>query len=143
MLGDSFVRIDRTHRSWLVASLAIFGVALLVYAAYRVPFASGSMGGTAAGLAFGSIGFAFMIFAALLGARKRMPVYRFGSAQTWMRGHLWLGLLSLPIILFHSGFRYGHGLTAGLVTLPVIVGLSGVFGAGLPHYMPVGMTRQG
>src|SRR5229473_2548144 len=67
MLGDPFVRIDRTHKVWLVASLAIFGVALLVYAAYRVPFASGSMGGTAAGLAFGSIGFAFMIFAALLG----------------------------------------------------------------------------
>jgi hypothetical protein len=142
MLGDSFVRIDRTHKAWLVASLAIFGVALLFYAADRVPFASGSMGGTAAGLAFGSIGFAFMMFAALLGARKRMPVYRFGPAQTWMRGHLWLGLLSLPIILFHSGFRYGHGLTAWLMTLLIIVVLSGVFGAVLQHYMPRVMTRE-
>lgn len=100
------------------------------------------MGGTAAGLAFGSAGFAFMIFAALLGARKRVPVYRIGRAQTWMRGHLWLGLLSLPILLFHSGFRYGHGLTAWLMTLLIVVVLSGIFGAALQHYMPRVITRE-
>jgi hypothetical protein len=141
-LGEYFVRIDRTHKSWLVASLTILGVSLLVYAAYHVPSAKGSMGGTAAGLAFGSAGFAFMIFAALLGARKRVPVYRFGRAQTWMRGHLWLGLLSLPIILFHSGFRYGQGLSAWLMTLLIVVVVSGLFGAALQHYMPRVMTRE-
>jgi hypothetical protein len=136
------VRIDHTHRGWLVASLSIFGVSLVVYGFYRVPVGAASMGGTAAGLAFGSAGFAFMIFAALLGARKRVPVYRFGRAQTWMRGHLWLGLLSLPLILFHSGFRYGHGLTAWLMTLLIVVVLSGLFGAALQHYMPRVMTRE-
>lgn len=136
------MRIDRTHKSWLVASLAILGVSLLLYGFYRVPLAAGSMGGTAIGLAFGSAGFAFMIFAALLGARKRVPVYRFGRAQTWMRGHLWLGLVSLPLILFHSGFRYGHGLTAWLMTLLIVVVVSGLFGAALQHYMPRVMTRE-
>src|ERR1700686_4240772 len=100
------------------------------------------MGGTPMGLAFGSAGFAFMIFAGLLGARKRVPVYRFGRAQTWMRGHLWLGLLSLPLVLFHSGFRYGHGLTAWLMTLLIVVVVSGFFGAALQHYMPRVMTRE-
>jgi hypothetical protein len=136
------LRIDHTHKGWLIASLSILGVSLLVYGFYRVPVGAGSMGGTGAGLAFGSIGFAFMIFAALLGARKRVPVYRFGRAQTWMRGHLWLGLLSLPLILFHSGFRYGHGLTAWLMTILIIVVLSGLFGAALQHYMPRVMTRE-
>ncbi len=136
------MQIDRTHKGWLLASLAILGVSLLLYAVYRVPFAGRSMGGTVTGLAFGSVGFAFMIFAALLGARKRVPVCRFGRAQTWMRGHLWLGLLSLPLILFHSGFRYGHGLTAWLMTLLIIVVVSGVFGAALQHYMPRVMTRE-
>ena len=37
-----------------------------------------------------------MIFAGLLAARKKVPVWRLGRAQDWMRGHLWLGLLSLP-----------------------------------------------
>ena len=136
------MRIDRTHKSWLVASLAILGVSLLLYGIYRVPSADGSMGGTAVGLTFGGIGFAFMIFAALLGARKKVPVWRVGRAQTWMRGHLWLGLLSLPLILFHSGFRYGHGLTAWLMTLLIVVVASGVFGAALQHYMPRVMTRE-
>src|SRR5271154_3236149 len=103
------MRIDHTHKGWLIASLAIFGISALLYGIYRVPAQGGavsekSMGGTALGLAFGSIGLAFMIFAALLGARKKVPVWRVGRAQTWMRGHLWLGLLSLPLALFHSGF---------------------------------------
>ena len=136
------MRIDRTHASWAVASLAILGISLVIYGMFRVPAGTGSMGGTAAGLLFGSTGFAFMIFAALLGARKRVPVYRLGRAQTWMRGHLWLGLLSLPLILLHSGFRYGHGLSAWLMTLLIIVVVSGVVGAALQHYMPRVMTRE-
>ena len=136
------MRIDHTHKGWLVAALAIFGASLLAYGIYRVPSGTVSMGGTPAGITFGSVGFAFMIFAGLLGARKRVPVYRFGRAQTWMRGHLWLGLLSLPLILFHSGFRYGHGLTAWLMSLLMLVVLSGLFGAALQHYMPRVMTRE-
>ena len=34
-----------------------------------------------------------------------------------MRGHLWLGLLSLPIIVFHAGFRFGGPLTSVLMIL--------------------------
>ena len=136
------MRIDHTHKNWLVVSLLIFGVAMLLYGIFRVSPSGVPMGGTAPGLAFGSFGFAFMIFAALLGARKKVPVWRVGRAQTWMRGHLWLGLLSFPLIIFHSGFRYGHGLTAVLMTLLIIVVVSGVFGAVLQHYMPHVMTRE-
>jgi hypothetical protein len=136
------LRIDHTHKGWLIASLAILGVSILLYGIYRLPASGGSVGGTALGLTFGSLGFAFMIFAALLGARKKVPVWRVGRAQTWMRGHLWLGLLSFPLILLHSGFRYGHGLTAVLMTLLIIVVASGVFGAVLQHYMPHVMTRE-
>jgi len=136
------VRIDHTHKPWLVAALAILGAAALLYAVARAPASRSSMGGTASGLAFGTIAFAFMIFAALLGARKKVPVWRIGRAQTWMRGHLWLGLLTLPLILFHSGFRYGHGLTALLMTLLIVVVASGVFGAALQHHLPSVITRE-
>ncbi|MBZ5645386.1 MAG: hypothetical protein LAO19_21715 [Acidobacteriia bacterium] len=137
------MRIDHTHKGWLIASLATFGVSALVYEVNRGAATTGaSMGGTRLGLGFGVIGFAFMIFAGLLGARKKVPVWRVGRAQTWMRGHLWLGLLSLPILLLHSGFRYGHGLTAVVMTLLIIVVASGIFGAALQHYMPRVMTRE-
>src|SRR2546426_7467478 len=96
----------------------------------------GRSGGSVVGIAFGIIGSAFMAFAGLLGARKKFPVWRLGPAQTWMRGHLWLGLLSLPLIVFHGAFRFGGSLSPALMGLLVIVIWSGVFRAGLPHYMP-------
>ena len=94
------------------------------------------------GLVFGIVGSAFMLFAGLLAGRKKLPVWRLGRAQTWMRGHLWLGLLSLPLILFHGGFRFGGPLTSVLMVLLIIVVASGLFGAALQHYMPNVMTAE-
>src|SRR5882762_1517376 len=130
------MRIDHTHKKWLAASLLLFGVSMLLYGIFRVPPSGAPMGGTAVGLTFGSTGLAFMIFAALLGARKKVPVWRIGRAQTWMRGHLWLGLLSLPLILFHAGFAWRGPLTKLLMILFFIVVGSGILGAVLQHYVP-------
>jgi len=136
------MKIDRTHTGWLIASCAMLGAACVVYALGRPAAGAEAMGGTPIGLGFGIVGFAFMIFAGLLGARKKVPVWRLGRAQTWMRGHLWLGLLSLPIVLLHAGFHAGGPLSAALLWLLVIVVVSGVFGAALQHYMPATMTRE-
>jgi hypothetical protein len=59
-----------------------------------------------------------------------------------MRGHLWLGLLSLPLILFHGGFHFGGTLTRVLMWLLIITVVSGVFGAALQHYIPRVMTTD-
>src|SRR5580700_375871 len=59
-----------------------------------------------------------------------------------MRGHLWLGLLSLPMILFHGGFHFGGTLTSVLMWLLMITVVSGVFGAALQHYVPRVMTTE-
>ncbi len=59
-----------------------------------------------------------------------------------MRGHLWLGLLSLPVILFHSGFHFGGTLTSVLLWLLMITVASGLFGAALQHYVPRVMTTD-
>jgi hypothetical protein len=134
------MRIDRTHRAWAIASLAILAVSSIVYLIYALNAPQGPRGGSAAGLLFGIVGFGFVIFAALLGARKRVPTWRLGRAQAWMRGHLWLGLLALPMILFHGGFHFGGTLTRVLMGLLFITVASGVFGAALQHYVPPVMT---
>jgi hypothetical protein len=113
-----------------------------VYVAYAARAPQGPRGGSAFGLTFGVIGFGFMIVAALLGARKRVPTWRIGRAQAWMRGHLWLGLLSLPVILFHGGFHFGGTLTSVLMWLLIITVVSGLFGAALQHYVPRVMTSD-
>jgi hypothetical protein len=130
------MRIDETHRLWLVVSVLILGAATAVYVLYALAAPHGPRGGSPLGLTFGVIGFGFMIYAGLLGARKKVPVWRLGRAQTWMRGHLWLGLLALPLILFHGGFHFGGPLTTVLLWLLIITVASGVFGAILQHYLP-------
>ncbi|MGA2098363.1 MAG: hypothetical protein ABSH39_18850 [Candidatus Acidiferrum sp.] len=134
------MRIDKTQRGWAIASLAMMMVFTGVYAVYAANVPDRPRGGSAIGLTFGVIGFGFMLFAALLGARKRVPTWRIGRAQAWMRGHLWLGLLSLPVILFHGGFHFGGTLTSVLMWLLIVTVLSGLFGAALQHYLPRVMT---
>jgi len=136
------MRLDKSQRGWALASLAIFAVCLLIYVPYALSAPQGPRGGSAIGLFFGIVGFAFMLFAAALGARKRVPTWRLGRAQAWMRGHLWLGFLTLPIILFHGGFHFGGTLTRVLMWLLIITVASGVYGALLQHYLPRVITSD-
>ena len=136
------MHLDRTQRAWAFVSLAILVVSGTVYAVYALGAPQGPRGGSAVGLVFGALGFGFMLFAALLGARKRVPVWRIGRAQAWMRGHLWLGFLALPIILFHGGFHFGGMLTQILMWLLIFTVGSGVFGAVLQNYLPRMMTHD-
>ena len=136
------MRMDGTQRGWALASVGILIASGVVYTVYAMIAPAGPRGGTTVGLSFGILGFAFMIFAALLGARKRVPTWRLGRAQGWMRGHLWLGLLSLPMILFHGGFHFGGTLTRVLMWLLIITVVSGLFGAVLQNYVPRMMTSD-
>lgn len=122
--------------------MAALIVATIVYIPYVRSSPQGADGRSTMGLIYGSIGSAFMLFAGLFGLRKKFPIWRVGRAQAWMRGHLWLGTLSFPIILFHSGFHFGVGLTRFLMWLFVIVFISGIFGAALQHYMPRLTTQR-
>ena len=136
------MRMDKTQRGWVIASLGILAIGTTAYVLYAYESPQGPRGGSVIGLAFGILGFSFMIFAGLLGARKRVPTWRVGRAQGWMRGHLWLGFLTLPLILFHSGFHFGGTLTRVLMWLLIVTVFSGVFGAALQHYIPRVMTSD-
>jgi hypothetical protein len=133
--------IDRTHRVWGLASLAAFVVALVVYL-LPIHGPAGHKGGTLPGLAFGVAGFATMVFAGLLAARKQAPARRWGSAQAWMRGHIWLGLLSVPLILFHAGFGWGGLLEIVLWILFALVIGSGIFGLAVQQVLPRLLTSR-
>jgi len=135
------LRIDRTHRGWFIGSVVAIGVATAIYVPYalRTPRPSG---GSAIGLIYGSVGFGFMIFAGLLGLRKKFPVWRIGRAQTWMRAHLWLGFLSYPLILLHGAFHFGGPLTQVMMWIFTLVFVSGILGAAIQHFMPRVHTAQ-
>jgi len=128
--------IDRSHRPWIAASILGLAVATAVYVPYARGALNGPSGGTWLGLAFGIVGFAFMLFAGLLGARRRVPTWRIGRGTAWMRAHIWLGLLSLPLILFHGGFGFGGPLTLVLMILFIVVFVSGIVGLLLQQALP-------
>jgi hypothetical protein len=133
------MHIDRTHRSWFIASLTILTIATLAYIPYALFYPGGPRGNSLPGLVYGIVGYGMMLFAGLLGARKKVPIWRIGRAQTWMRGHLWLGALSLPMILFHAAFSARGPLTLVMTILLWVVVLSGITGAVIQHFVPTQM----
>src|SRR5262249_43195604 len=57
-------------------------------------------------------------------------------AQAWLRAHIWLGLLCLPLLVYHSGFRLGGTLSTVLMVLLLIVIASGIWGLALQQVLP-------
>jgi hypothetical protein len=152
------MRINRApHIPWLIFFVLATAAATLLYAAQfypqRVPPAArlfgekppdhATIGGTPIGLVFGAIALGIFVFAALLGARKRMPRWlRIGHVQRWLRAHIWLTLLTIPLILLHSGFQLGGPMTTLLMALYGIVMVSGIYGLYLQHKVPTLMKER-
>ena len=82
------------------------------------------VGGTPLGLIFGTIALSIFVFAALLGVRKKIVLWRVGTVQRWLRAHIWLTLLTIPLVILHSGFRLGGPMTTLIIILYVIVMVS-------------------
>ncbi len=134
--------LDRTHRTWALISAAIMAVATVSYVIYAESTPKGPSGGSLMGLIYGVVGSLMMIYAGLLGGRKQFPFWRLGSAQFWLRGHIWFGTLSFPLILFHAGFGFGGLLEQILMGFFFIVWLSGFFGLAMQHFMPKLLTSR-
>ena len=129
------------HRSWCIATVLSTIAALIWYVAYG--FGSGSWnwpsGGSPPGFTYGVIGGGIIVFEMLLWPRKSLRRLRLGRTMWWMKAHLWLGLLSLPLLLLHGGFHFNLAastLAAVLMWLLVLVVLSGVFGLVVQNLIP-------
>ena len=137
VLSDAVpVIIDKTHRTWAILSIVALAVLAGLYGWYSMVSTDGPRGGSLPGLAFGIVAAALMVFAGLLAARKKMPRWQVGTASWWLKGHIWLSLLSLPATLFHTGFRFGGLLEQGLMWVYLVVMVSGVIGLLIQQYVP-------
>ncbi len=59
-----------------------------------------------------------------------------------MAAHIWLGLLSVPLLIYHCGFRWGGTLSAALMVLFLVVIASGVWGLILQQIIPRKMLSE-
>ena len=130
------------HRTWCGAIVLATVAAVILYVAYG--FASGSWrwpgGGSPPGFAYGVLGGGIILFEMLLWPRKSMlRGWRLGRTKCWMTAHLWLGLLTLPLLLLHGGFHFNLAsstLAAVLMWLLVLVVVSGAFGLVVQNIVP-------
>jgi hypothetical protein len=134
------VLVDRPnwpqHRPWLIV-LALAGVGAFAWwwvASLDLPEWAG--GSSLPGFTFGVVGGLIIVFEFLLWLRRKVRVWRIGSAQTWLRAHIWLGLFCLPLLIMHSGLRWGGTLSTALMVLLILVIASGVWGLLLQNVLP-------
>src|SRR5882672_3749934 len=151
--------VNRAHLPWFIFVVAATFFATWLYignftpqtlpSALRLPDSllqkpseHHRVGGTPLGLIFGTIALSIFVFAALLGVRKKIVLWRIGTVQRWLRAHIWLTLLTIPLVILHSGFRLGGPMTTLIIILYVIVMVSGIYGLVLQHYMPAVMMER-
>src|SRR3989440_1867832 len=151
--------VNRAHLPWFIFVVAATLFAVWLYAgnfspqslpaALRLPNSLvqkptefRNVGGTPLGLIFGTIALAIFIFATLLGVRKKIVLWRIGTVQRWLRAHIWLTLLTIPLVILHSGFRLGGPMTTLIIILYVVVMVSGLYGLVLQHYVPTVMMER-
>jgi hypothetical protein len=150
--------LNRAHVPWFVFVCLATAAAIFLYLAnfdpedlagihvpallIQKPSDHRSIGGTPLGLIYGAISFGIFIFAALLSLRKKIPLWRIGTVQRWLRAHIWLTLLTIPLVILHSGFRFGGPMTTLLMILYAVVMISGIYGLILQHQMPALMKER-
>jgi hypothetical protein len=145
LFGEHF----RPHRGWLVVCAAGTLLALAWFAADARGRPDWPGGSSPPGFAFGALGGLIVLFEFALWPRK-WPVFRrlrvgrvrLGPVERWMRAHVWLGLLCLPLIVLHSGLRLGGPLSTVLMGLFLLVVASGVWGLAVQQFLPRRMLEE-
>ncbi len=137
------------HRNWLgaVAILTAGAAAWFLWTwltSGRLP-GGGSWPGLTFGIAAGLIclfEFALVVRkTSWFRARRTLLGIPLGTARAWMAAHIWLGLLAVPLVAMHAGFRFGGTLPALLAWTFIVVILSGVFGLVMQNVLPRFLTE--
>ena len=128
--------LDRTHSRWALLSGLTLTIGAAAWFICNAASPNGLSGGSVPGLIFGIIGTLMMFFAGMLGARRPLRHRRIGSASFWLKGHLWLGTLCIPFILFHASFSLGGLLEQVLWFCLAFVAASGFFGLAVQQFLP-------
>ena len=97
------------HVAWAAFTVVVTLAAISWY--LLVGFRSGAWhwpgGSSPPGLTFGVAGGSIIIFEMLLWPRKSLwRGLRLGRTKTWMMAHIWLGLLTFPLLLLHGRFHF-------------------------------------
>jgi hypothetical protein len=133
------------HIPWIFACIVVAVLSAIWYVAAYIGAGSWEArpgGVQPVGLAMGIAGGLICLFEFFLWPRKHLRAWRLGRTQVWMRAHIWLGLLAVPLLVLHTGFRWGGTLSTVLMVLFLVVIASGVWGLVVQQFLPVRMFEK-
>jgi len=135
-IGLGVLYVGQTNPGALPFNVPVIPANLPWLKAVEASATDGDFGATPLGLLYGMAGLLIFIFAALLGWRRKRINWPIGSVQFWLRGHIWLTVLTIPLVLFHCNFKGGGPMTEVLLGLYAFVMLSGFYGLALQNVLP-------
>ena len=127
----------KSHIVWAAVSVGLLALASLAFV--NVWWSSETIpgGSSPVGFAIGLLLAAIIIFECALYPRKLLRRYRLlGPMHLWMRVHIWLGLICVPLTFLHSGFTFGGTLSTWLTWTLILVIASGIFGLLMQNVIP-------
>lgn len=136
VVGDTFWR---RQGGWCLTTLAAAGAATAWVLVTGIQQGRWPGGGSLPGLVLGSVAGLIFLFETALALKKTrwLRTARWSlPARVWMQAHLWLGLLTVPLVVLHSGGRLGGVLTCLLLAVFAVVILSGLWGLFVQHVLP-------
>ena len=128
-------------RGWLystVITCVVLAAFYGLYAVYSVP-----RGGSITGYVLGILGTLLIIVLMLLSVRKRQYQRPMGRLDTWMRIHVFLGIITCMIVGMHAGFMVAGTISVVLTVVFVLVIVSGFVGTALYEILPHTIVRMG
>jgi hypothetical protein len=135
--------IDSSHKKWALATFALSVAALGSYAWFSHISPNGLSGGSRVGLCYGILSALLMVFAGSLSFLRKVPSWWWiGSRKLWLKGHIWLGLLSGVLGLCHSSFRWGGPLEQALWIVVALTLATGVYGLLMQQLLPHALTTR-
>ena len=111
---------------WLATLTCILigaGYGLVAFWAREIPAASEFFGHT-----LGIVGFVLMLLTeTMYSIRKRSRSASFGRMSTWLKFHIYMGLVGPFMVLLHSSWKF-NGLAGATTLLTAIIVISGFIG---------------
>lgn len=104
---------------------------------------SGATAKTDLGLFYGIAGFSAILLLAFLRVRKAMYGVKIGSLSAWVQAHVYIGILSMLLILLHTGLRFSGAFSTLLFVLFALVVGSGIVGMLIYTITPSSLAKFG
>ena len=130
------------HYPWVLASFIVLALSVVWFFFASLGQADWPSGSSLPGFTFGVLGGLICLFEFLIWPRKKLRSWRIGKVTTWMRAHIWLGLLAVPLLVLHTGFRWGGPFSTTLMVLFLVVIASGIWGLVLQQFLPDKLLKE-